>query len=49
MRPDRYLDLVEQDGRRLAEVAAAGDLDAPIPSCPGWAVRDCVVHTGEVY
>lgn len=49
MRPDRYLDLVEQDGRRLADVAAAGDLDAPIPSCPGWAVRDCVVHTGEVY
>jgi uncharacterized protein (TIGR03083 family) len=49
MTPDRYLGLVEQDGRRLAAVAAAGDLDAPIPSCPGWTVRDCVVHTGGVY
>lgn len=49
MRPARYLELIEQDGRRLEAAARAGDLDAPIPSCPGWTVRDCVVHTGEVY
>jgi len=47
--PRRYLELIEQDGRRLAEVARAGDLDAAIPSCPGWDVRACVTHTAEVY
>ena len=49
MTPERYLDLIERDGRRLAEVAAAGDLSAPIPSCPGWDVRACVAHTGGVF
>ena len=49
MTPDRYLELIEQDGRRLAEAAAAGDLDAAIPTCPGWDVRACVTHTASVY
>jgi uncharacterized protein (TIGR03083 family) len=49
MTPDRYLELIEQDGRRLAAAAAAGDLDAAIPTCPGWDVRACVTHTGQVY
>lgn len=49
MTPERYLELIEQDGRRLSEAAAAGELDAPIPTCPGWDVRACVTHTGEVY
>lgn len=49
MTPDRYLELTERDGRRLAAVAGAADLAAPISTCPGWDVRDCVVHTGEVY
>jgi uncharacterized protein (TIGR03083 family) len=49
MTPERYLELIEQDGRRLAAAAAAGDLDAAIPTCPGWDVRECVTHTGQVY
>ena len=49
MTPDRYLELIEQDGRRLAAAAAAGDLGAAIPTCPGWDVRACVTHTGQVY
>jgi uncharacterized protein (TIGR03083 family) len=49
MTPERYLELIEQDGSRLAAAAAAGDLDAPIPTCPGWDVRACVTHTGYVY
>lgn len=49
MTPERYLELIEQDGRRLAAAAAAGDLDAAIPTCPGWDVRECVTHTGMVY
>ena len=49
MRDDRYLELIEQDGRRLGDVARRVDLDAPVPSCPGWTARDCVAHTAEVY
>lgn len=47
--PERYLQLIEQDGRRLAEAARAGDLNVVIPTCPGWDVRDCVTHTAGVY
>lgn len=25
------------------------DLDAPVPSCPGWSVRDLVIHVGNVH
>lgn len=49
MTPERYLELIEQDGRRLATAATAGDLDAAIPTCPGWDVRACVTHTGHVF
>jgi uncharacterized protein (TIGR03083 family) len=49
VRPERYLELIEQDGRRFGDVARRADLAAAIPSCPGWTVRDCVAHTAEVY
>jgi uncharacterized protein (TIGR03083 family) len=49
MVPDRYLELLERDGSRLATAARAVALDAAIPTCPGWTVRDCVAHTAEVY
>jgi len=45
---DRYLRLLRADGERLAAVAA-GALDSDVPPCPGWTVRDVVVHTGQVY
>lgn len=44
---DRYLDLLRHDGALLR--SAATDLDAPVPTCPGWTVRDAVEHTAEVY
>jgi uncharacterized protein (TIGR03083 family) len=49
MHPERYLELIDEDGRRLAEAARQADPAAAIPTCPGWTVQDCVVHTGEVY
>jgi uncharacterized protein (TIGR03083 family) len=48
MESARYLELLAEDGRRLADVARQG-LDADVPPCPGWTVRDVVVHTGMVY
>jgi uncharacterized protein (TIGR03083 family) len=36
------------DAARIAEVAGT-DLDAAVPGCPGWVVRDLVVHLGSVH
>jgi uncharacterized protein (TIGR03083 family) len=30
--------------RRVAELARNGDADAPVPTCPGWTVKDVVAH-----
>ena len=49
LEPDRYLQLLEADGRRLAAAAAGSALDAAVPTCPGWTARDAVEHTAAVY
>jgi uncharacterized protein (TIGR03083 family) len=36
------------DAARIAEVAP-GHLGAEVPGCPGWFVRDLVVHLGSVH
>jgi uncharacterized protein (TIGR03083 family) len=46
--PSRFLECLSTDYHRLREVAAK-DLDAPVPSCPGWSVTDLVRHVAEVY
>lgn len=33
----------------FADVLSAGDLDAPVPSCPGWSLRDLADHLGGVH
>jgi len=43
-----YVGHVEADGDLLV-TAAAQDLSADIPSCPGWTMRDLVEHVAEVY
>lgn len=48
MDKERYLELLQSDGLLLASAAAA-DLTADIPTCPGWTVADVVRHTAEVY
>ncbi len=46
--PSRYLDVLRGDIARIAAVAPAA-LPAPVAGCPGWTVRDVVVHTGMVF
>lgn len=41
----RLLD--ERSGAFLALVAAAPDLDVPVPTCPGWTLFDLVQHVGQ--
>lgn len=48
MHRDEYLAQLARDGRRMAALAR-GDLDAPVPTCPGWALRDLIEHTGRVH
>jgi len=45
--PARYLELLDADATRL--LAVTTDLDAVVPTCPGWIVRDLVEHLAEVY
>ncbi len=44
----RYLELLDADGQVLRRAAAQG-LQAAVPPCPGWTVRDAVEHTATVY
>ncbi len=44
---DEFLAHLDADSHLLAAAAARG-LDAAVPGCPGWTVRDLVVHMGEV-
>jgi uncharacterized protein (TIGR03083 family) len=49
VRPDLgvYMDSLQRDCAEMAE-AAAGNLDARVPACPDWNVRQLLQHTGEV-
>jgi uncharacterized protein (TIGR03083 family) len=40
---------LQREGELLAAAAARTDLDTPIPTCPGWTMRDLVRHTGGVH
>ncbi|MBA2955127.1 maleylpyruvate isomerase family mycothiol-dependent enzyme [Nocardioides sp. MAH-18] len=33
----------------LVRYADRAGLDAPVPTCPGWVVRDLVAHTGQAH
>jgi uncharacterized protein (TIGR03083 family) len=49
MNRSSYLARLESDGNLLLAVAEAADLDADVPTCPGWTVRDAVEHVAAVY
>lgn len=46
---DAYIAATEREGAAVGAVAAAGDLDAPVPSCPRWSLDRLVGHLGWVY
>jgi uncharacterized protein (TIGR03083 family) len=44
-----YLKLIDDRSAALrAAVAAAPDLDARVPGCPAWNLKDLVLHLGQV-
>ncbi|AUG81323.1 hypothetical protein CFP65_6678 [Kitasatospora sp. MMS16-BH015] len=44
-----HLAALRRDGELLAAAIAAASPDAPVPTCPGWTLRDLVHHTGKVH
>lgn len=48
MHPDELLAALLAEGEAIAG-AAARDLDAGVPNCPGWDVRQLLNHLGRVH
>jgi uncharacterized protein (TIGR03083 family) len=46
---EAYLAALEQDAALVAECLRAGPLDAPVAGCPGWDLRQLVVHLGRTH
>ena len=49
MTHDEYCDELESEVARFADTLVTADLDAAVPSCPDWKVRDLVQHLGTVH
>jgi uncharacterized protein (TIGR03083 family) len=45
---EQMLDAIARESHLLQSAVAGTDLDATVPSCPEWAVRDLAHHIGEV-
>lgn len=48
MNYDEYVAAIRRDGAALETAARAAGLDAAVPSCPEWTVRDLVAHIGRI-
>jgi uncharacterized protein (TIGR03083 family) len=46
---DQFVSVVATEGEKFAAAARRGDLETPVPTCPGWNVRDLVRHLGEIH
>lgn len=44
-----FLETLDKEGQLLAKAADEAGVDAPVPPCPGWRVRDLLKHTGVVH
>jgi len=47
--PDEHIAALDADGTLLAAAAELAGLDAPIPGCPLWKMRELLRHTGYVH
>jgi uncharacterized protein (TIGR03083 family) len=44
-----FIESLDHQGRSLVDIAQEAGLDAVVPTCPGWRVRDLLRHTGQVH
>ena len=48
MKPGDYLLAIQADGQAVLDAGSRG-LDPPVPTTPGWTVRDVITHLGQVH
>lgn len=46
---DHRRDVIARESARLADVLAAADPAAPVPTCPGWSATDLLTHLVRVH
>ena len=46
---EQYHQWLTDDVLTIAALIETGDLDAPVPACPGWTFRDLIWHLGAVH
>jgi len=46
---DAHVQAIHAHGAALADAAERAGLDAKVPTCPDWVVRDLVGHQGQVH
>jgi uncharacterized protein (TIGR03083 family) len=44
-----FLRHLQREADLVVATLRGADLGAPVPSCPGWALRDLVLHTGTIH
>jgi uncharacterized protein (TIGR03083 family) len=44
-----HIDALQRDGGLLADAAERAGLDAPVPPCEPWLVKDLLRHTGYIH
>jgi len=49
MKIAEHIDALRRQGERLADAAERAGLDAPVPPCSPWLVKDLLRHTGHVH
>jgi uncharacterized protein (TIGR03083 family) len=49
MKTTELIDIVDREGRLLADTAAEAGPDAPVPTCTGWRVRELLAHLGQIH
>lgn len=49
METSRFVEILDAEGQLLAAAAERAGTDAKVPTCPGWQVRDLVLHMGTVH
>src|SRR5215469_13786966 len=49
MEPRRFVEVIAEEGERVAELARAGPLLARVPHMRKWTLSDVVAHLGGVH
>jgi uncharacterized protein (TIGR03083 family) len=49
MDTDTYMRAIRNDAEAMLGAAQVAGLETDVPTCPGWTMRDLMVHTGRVH